>query len=210
MLFRSKFDCKTQGLVCGEDILQSNFHITTPIIKRKNRYVIWDAKKINNKLLGTTYKIVIRSFETKEEIWVRPFATKQEAMFCYLSLIGIGQPNNEVLFPSVWQDGDLEYVFATVRTFNATTTDNTKDWASGGTLVPFGTTKTDYLVVAQGGGGGVRVGGGGGAGGYKTATNFSVTAGASVTITVGASAGDRKSTRLNSSDVSESRMPSSA
>lgn len=47
-------------------------------------------------------------------------------------------------------------------------------------------TAIDYLVVAGGGGGGDRHGGGGGAGGFRTATGFTVSAGVSYTIVVGA------------------------
>jgi hypothetical protein len=61
---------------------------------------------------------------------------------------------------------------------------------SGSWVAPEGVTAVDYLVVA-GGGSVVAVvvyahGGGGGAGGYRTASGFSVTAGTTYTITVGA------------------------
>jgi MSHA biogenesis protein MshQ len=54
-------------------------------------------------------------------------------------------------------------------------------------------TSVDYLVVAGGGGGGhpsdtnsfSNAAGGGGAGGFRTATNFSVTPGDSLTVTIG-------------------------
>lgn len=48
------------------------------------------------------------------------------------------------------------------------------------------TTTVEYLVVAGGGGGGDVSGGGGGAGGFRTASNFAVTAGSPITVTVGA------------------------
>lgn len=49
------------------------------------------------------------------------------------------------------------------------------------------TSSVEYLVVAGGAGGGDgTAGGGGGAGGYRTATGLSVTAGSSITVTVGA------------------------
>jgi hypothetical protein len=44
----------------------------------------------------------------------------------------------------------------------------------------------EWLVVAGGGGGGSRHGGGGGAGGFRTGTAFTVSSGASYTVTVGA------------------------
>lgn len=44
----------------------------------------------------------------------------------------------------------------------------------------------EYLVVAGGGGGGSNHAGGGGAGGFRTGTNFSVSAGTNYTIAVGA------------------------
>ena len=55
-------------------------------------------------------------------------------------------------------------------------------------------TSVEYLVVAGGAGGGSGnsgdgSGGGGGAGGYRTATDFAVTPGSPITVTVGAVAG---------------------
>jgi len=44
----------------------------------------------------------------------------------------------------------------------------------------------EYLVVAGGGGGGGYGGGGGGAGGFRTASNFAITPGSVITVTVGA------------------------
>jgi len=53
-----------------------------------------------------------------------------------------------------------------------------------------GVTSIEYLVVAGGGGGGYGYyGGGGGAGGFRTATEFSVTPGVSLNVTVGAGGG---------------------
>lgn len=57
---------------------------------------------------------------------------------------------------------------------------------SGTWTVPSGVTSVDYLVVAGGGGGGGRMGGGGGAGGLLSGTNYSITSGASISITIGA------------------------
>jgi hypothetical protein len=58
--------------------------------------------------------------------------------------------------------------------------------ASGTWTCPTGVTEVEYLVVGAGGGGGCNGGGGGGAGAYRTATGFSVTAGTTYTVTVGA------------------------
>jgi hypothetical protein len=69
--------------------------------------------------------------------------------------------------------------------------DSTKGWLvdSAVTADPFSqpqpTPTVRYLVVAGGGGGGSDVGGGGGAGGFRTDTNFSVTSGSAITVTVG-------------------------
>ena len=51
---------------------------------------------------------------------------------------------------------------------------------------PSATPTVDYLVVAGGGGGGNNAAGGGGAGGFRTANGFSVTAGTTYTVTIGA------------------------
>ncbi len=63
-----------------------------------------------------------------------------------------------------------------------------RDAVMGGNW-PVTITKTptvDYLVVAGGGGGGQWAGGGGGgAGGFRTATNFAVSSGSAITVTVG-------------------------
>jgi hypothetical protein len=58
--------------------------------------------------------------------------------------------------------------------------------ADGSWTCPTGITEVEYLVVAGGGGGGSNVGGGGGAGGYRAGTGFSVSAGTTYSITVGA------------------------
>jgi hypothetical protein len=55
-----------------------------------------------------------------------------------------------------------------------------------GLAAPAVTPTVEYLVVAGGGGGGGSNGGGGGAGGYRTASSYSVTPGANITVTVGA------------------------
>jgi len=53
-------------------------------------------------------------------------------------------------------------------------------------VCPEGVSQVEYLVVAGGGGSGGNIGGGGGAGGFRTGTGYSVTAGTTYTVTVGA------------------------
>ena len=94
--------------------------------------------------------------------------------------VGDGTGNVEPALPTggtITEDGDYK-----VHTFNSSGTFEISD--INGVLA----SQVEYLVIAGGGGGasGVNaVGGGGGAGGYRTATNFAVTA-QSYSITVGA------------------------
>src|SRR5712672_116995 len=76
------------------------------------------------------FKIVVRSRESHEILWQLPFATELEAQLTYFRLIGldIDRLNKPFQCPPIWQDGELEYVFSTIVTFNASNTDNTKDW----------------------------------------------------------------------------------
>jgi hypothetical protein len=57
---------------------------------------------------------------------------------------------------------------------------------TSGTFTPQFSGTVEVLVVAGGGGGGMDMGGGGGGGGVITNSNFAVTAGTAVTVTVGA------------------------
>ena len=57
-----------------------------------------------------------------------------------------------------------------------------------------------YLVVGGGGGGGGYIGGGGGAGGFRTASDFSVSSGSPITVTVGAG-GASGTSQTTSSDA---------
>jgi hypothetical protein len=66
----------------------------------------------------------------------------------------------------------------TVVRFNGT---GTTTWT-----VPSGVTEVEYLVVAGGGGGGIPYGGGGGAGGLLSGTEYPVSPGTTVTVSVGA------------------------
>ena len=70
--------------------------------------------------------------------------------------------------------------------------------ATGEWVCPTGVTEVEYLVVAGGGGGG-GYGGCGGAGWYRTASGFSVTAGDTYTVTVGAGGAGSLSLSPNSS-----------
>lgn len=64
---------------------------------------------------------------------------------------------------------------------------SSQTFTSSGTFnVPTGVTSVNVLVVAGGGGGGCAYGGGGGGGGVIANSSFTVTSGASVTVTVGA------------------------
>jgi hypothetical protein len=87
---------------------------------------------------------------------------------------------------------------ATAATLGADTSGNGNNWTPNNFSVVAGgpTTITtpasnapptvDYLVVGGGGGAGGDLGGGGGAGGFRTGTGFSVNAGTTYTITIGA------------------------
>jgi hypothetical protein len=83
-----------------------------------------------------------------------------------------------------WYDGTQWITCANTRRSNEVTQTFT---SSTTFVVPAGITNiAEVLVVAGGGGGGGTFGGGGGAGGVLYATNFLVTPGASLTVTVGA------------------------
>ena len=58
--------------------------------------------------------------------------------------------------------------------------------ASGSWVCPTGVTEVEYLVVAGGGAALANGAAGGGAGGFRTGTGFSVSAGTTYTVTVGA------------------------
>lgn len=82
-----------------------------------------------------------------------------------------------------------EVVNSTTYNFTVRSTDaqgQDTDRAFSLTVIPTNPTPTvEYLVVAGGGGGGT-CGGGGGAGGYRTATQFPVSFGVPIVVTVGA------------------------
>jgi len=80
-------------------------------------------------------------------------------------------------------------LYAERGSVNLVYVDSTQGWISyasnGTTNIAQAPPTVEYLVVAGGGGGGFRFGGGGGAGGFRTATGLAVTAGTSITVTVG-------------------------
>lgn len=163
MLFESRFEAQTDGIVCGPALL------FVPDRPHPVGYVAPDWSK--------HFVISICAREGGELIWKRPFFSQLEALEVYARLIN--RPDLCWPLPGVWVDGELVYRLATVESFNST--------PGGGTwTVPAGVTATDYLVVAGGGGGGSGDGGGGGAGGMRASTAFSVTPGATPTLTVGA------------------------
>ena len=70
--------------------------------------------------------------------------------------------------------------------------------------VPAGVYSVEVLVVAGGGGGGYEMGGGGGAGGLIYVPNYTVTPGASITVTVGAGGSGRTSNADNTNNAGNS------
>ena len=191
MIHEHRFDCMTRGLVCGPALINLDRPVSQPIV-RKRELVLGDIADLTRQPLGVSYKVIVRSREGGEVLWMRPFATKPEAYAVYLRLIGADTWRFPFQVPQVWQDGELEYAFATVTTFSSTTNNSAADWSAGGTKCPSGVSTADYLIVAGGGaggadaGGGTGVQGGGGAGGYLAGTGLSVTAGTNYPATVGA------------------------
>lgn len=197
MLYEHKFETRTKGLICGPAILYSN--TTLPALNlinpnpRKNTFlnnkelnisdshIIDELVRKNNSKYVNTWKISIRSKETKENIWVRPFFSKREAFLVWCRLIGIDleriEQQKQILdFPTYWIEDELEYQFATVTSYTS---------GSSTFTVPIRVNSVEYLVVAGGGAGGLNVGGGGGAGGYRTGF-LSVTPGSGLSVSVGA------------------------
>lgn len=184
MLYERHFECKTRGLVQGPSVLDgfpaAVTSIRTPkqfrFLNNREFFVedfFKDLREEQQQPWIRTYKIVIRSRESKEEIWVRPFADKSDCFLIWARLIGMDlerlPTDRPFVCPTVWIDGDLEYIFATVDQF---TTVGSFTWSPTGTVV-----QTDYLIVAGGGSGGNCTTGSGGAGGagageLKTATNY--------------------------------------
>jgi len=82
---------------------------------------------------------------------------------------------------------------------------NTDEFVEYGDKVP---SFVEYLVIAGGGGGGADTAGGGGAGGMKTGSGYSVTAGVSYTITIGAGGGGSNSSASRGNSGSTSSFDS--
>lgn len=184
-----RLEIKTRGLVCGPGLLDVNGnYLSVDVRKEKHGKGLFfsDPQEylVSNPV---TFKIVVRSRETKEVLWVRPFVSKWEALKLYMQLTGLEPryPDRSWEMPGVYQDGELEYVFAIVTTYNSTTNNSGADWISGGTACPVGVTSVDWLILAGGASGG-RVGGGGGAaGGLLTGSGTSVTPTTNYPVTVG-------------------------
>jgi hypothetical protein len=192
MIYETRLEQRTSGLVCGPAVIASEL----PLIQRlgvdarKRRIILADAVPLAPALVTVHYKLIIRAREGGEVLWVRPFLTRFEAGLIYARLIGIdpGNLRGPLSLPGIWQDGELEYQFAVVTTYNSTTNNSGSDWSVGGTACPTGVSAADYLVISGGGGGGAF--GGGGAGGYLEATGLAVTAGTNYPVTIGAGGND--------------------
>jgi hypothetical protein len=109
---------------------------------------------------------------------------------------GIGEIsmyNRAISASEVWQNYKAESSFCTSNTTSSGNTRYVQITAGTGCLwnVPTGVTSIDYVIVGAGGGGGganngsLGAGGGGGGGQVTTSTSFSVTAGSSLSLTIG-------------------------
>lgn len=109
---------------------------------------------------------------------------------------GIGEIslyNRAISATEVWQNYKAESSFCTSTTTISGNTRYVQITSGSGCLwnVPSGITSIDYLIVGAGGGGGganngsLGAGGGGGGGQVTTSTNFAVTAGSSLSLTIG-------------------------
>lgn len=116
-----------------------------------------------------------------ELLWVRPYRTHREAVRAYYKLVGLRLIGRERFLITM----------RSVATFNATNSDATKTWNSGGCLSPNGVTSVDWMMIAGGGCGGSTDGatslrgGGGGAGGYLNGIGKVVTPNTNYLIVVG-------------------------
>lgn len=182
MLYEHRLNCQTRGLIAGPSLLAGDVAVCAPLIFRKREIFIDDklSARIQPSILPwlRTYKIVVRAREGGEVIWVRPLKARDEATLVWLKLLGVDlerlDPEIPIRFPSIWNDGELEYRFVTVDQFTS---------VGSTTWVPSGSpTTVDYLVVAGGGAGGGAAAasatgsGGGGAGGMRVATGFTFSA----------------------------------
>lgn len=193
MLYERRFEERTLGLVCGAPTIYTPQPLLQSLFTKNDRLQLSDLTRPEFSHHQRWWKVVIQSREGKEILWQRPFASQQEAALVYLRLIGFDLERTcdaPIRVPGMWIDGELEYLFATVETFNST--------PGGGTwTAPAGVTAVDYLIVAGGGGGGDTAGGGGGAGGMLTGSGSAVTPGSPYTVTIGN--GGAKKTQGNTS-----------
>ena len=207
MLYEKHFECKTRGLVQGIPILNSNIigggslifpgkRNSSKFLNKKEFFISDDLVDLRPSINSIkTYKIIIRSRESKEEIWVRPFVNINEAFIVWTRLLNIDLERVQQAklrffnMPSVYFDGELEYLFATVETFTSV---GTTTWTSSAR--PYIGNAISVLVQGGGSGGasgasGSYYGGGGGAGGYRTNTAYAVSKSTGYTVTVGGGSG---------------------
>lgn len=189
MIYETRFERHTKGLVFGPAILSAPQPVALPIGLCKGRFTPLADSRIMPHVEGVaTFKVSIRARESGELIWMRAFATRFEAVTLYSQLVGPAGEScmRRGYLPGRWVDGDVEYIYAIVSTYTASNSTNA-DWPTGNKC-PTGITATDILVVAGGGSGGTGDGhgGGGGSGGLLEQTARSVTPGTQYTITVGA------------------------
>ncbi len=192
MRYERHLEARTRGLVCGPATLASARPLTTPVcVDRRGALFIGDPMAADGwRPFGLAWKVEVRARDGGEVLWRRALAARAAALLVYLRLTGLDAGRivgRDLRLPSRWRDGELEYVLATVATFNASNSNSGADWFHGGNVCPAGVLKTDYLVVGGGGGaGGDPRSGGGGGGGFQAGTGHAVTQGTAYPITVGA------------------------
>ena len=137
MLYERHFECRTRGLIQGPSVLPSTVigggsliipgkRNSSKFLNNKEFFVNEDIVDLRPSLDSIkTYKIVIRSRESKEEIWVRPFVSRNESFVVWARLLNLDleriQQSDQKMFymPSTHIEGDLEYIYAVVETFTA-------------------------------------------------------------------------------------------
>jgi hypothetical protein len=192
MLYERRLETRTRGLVGAPGTIASTAAVSTPICATRNGALALGEPRAAAawRPFVRAWKVMACAREGGEILWQRPFATEAEALIVYLRLVGLdgGRVAPHALrLPSRWLDRELEYVIATVATFNASNSNSGADWLRGGDVCPAGVLKTDYLVVGGGGGaGGDPRAGGGGGGGLQSGTGHAVVQGSAYQITVGA------------------------
>ena len=94
MLHERRFETKTRGLVQGPAILCSDIPTGALRLLKPKGFARGElnvgethADVRSNKPCAVSWKIVIRSRETKELIWSRPFASHGEALIVWLRLL---------------------------------------------------------------------------------------------------------------------------